>query len=496
VLLVGVLVGAYALEFLLLAPVLGDAVFAFALIPIVAIAWLYGLRGGIVGAAAMIVASLVMMQLFGGHDGFRATQIPRILAGLAIGAGAGWAREVTRALRDANQDLERKVAERTAAIRHELEARKELEARAAAADRMAVIGTLTAGIGHEINNPLAVIIANLESIEHSLPAATPAVTDALRDAQAAARRASEIIQNMRVFIQSNSTAEVSDVRRVVTSTVRMVANEIQHRARLEIDIEDTRPVALKPGQLGQILLNLLVNALHALPERAVEHNLVRIEVRPDGERVRIRVTDTGGGIPRDMQERIFEPFFTTKPIGVGTGLGLWVCHHIVSAAGGEIALESSTPTGTVFRIGLPTAQAPIDEVPPLPVPIGKQRGRLLVIDDDTAIRRSFSRFVRNRHDVVVAESATVALQQLRDGERFDVILCDIMMPEMNGREFFARVQELAPEQAERIVFMTGGAFTADTRDFLPTARRLLEKPFEAAQLEAMIQDVLHSYSSS
>src|SRR5262249_36660261 len=107
---------------------------------------------GLVGAAAIVVASLVLMQLWGGQDGFRTTQIPRILAALALGAGAGWARELTSALREANQDLERKVASRTAAIRHELEARKELQARAAAADRMAVIGTLTAGIGHEINN--------------------------------------------------------------------------------------------------------------------------------------------------------------------------------------------------------------------------------------------------------------------------------------------------------------------------------------------------------
>src|SRR5262249_33902564 len=149
VLFVGVLVGAYVLEFLLLEPVLGDAVFAFAVIPIVAIGWLFGLRGGLAGAAAMIVISLVLAQLLGGH-GSRAPQSRRFGPGLGVGAGAGWARELPRALRESNHDLERKFAARPAAIRHELDARKELEARAAAADRMAVIGTLTAGIGHEI----------------------------------------------------------------------------------------------------------------------------------------------------------------------------------------------------------------------------------------------------------------------------------------------------------------------------------------------------------
>jgi CheY-like chemotaxis protein len=208
------------------------------------------------------------------------------------------------------------------------------------------------------------------------------------------------------------------------------------------------------------------------------------------------VSDTGAGIPDEMKHRIFEPFFTTKPIGVGTGLGLWVCHHIVTVAGGEIALESSSPAGSVFRISLPSAEAPVDDVPTIPAPIGKLRGRLLIVDDDSAIRRSFSRFIRGRHDIVLAESAADALEQLVAGERFDVILCDMMMPDMNGEEFFGRLQDSVPEQAERVVFMTGGAFTNETRDFLPTTRRLLEKPFEAAQLEAMIQDVLHSYSRS
>jgi len=522
-LVVGLLFVGYVLAFVGLQPVLGDGVIALTTIPVITTAVLYGFRGGMAAGIVGVVINISLMQTVGGHDGFRATQIPRIVVALGLGAGAGWARdtlrrqhrllavnqEITARLHDAKSELERQVSERTAdltaanatleaeviarrdaeeRIRNELENRRQLEARAAAADRMAVVGTLTAGIGHEINNPLAVVIANLDFAVDRLENAPPGVVDALRDAQGGAKRAGEIVRNMRVFIHSNSERESADVRQVVTSAVQMVANELRHRAELEIDIVDTAPVAITESQLGQVMLNLLTNATHALPESGT--HAVRVEVRPiaDRSRVQIRISDTGQGVSDEARPRIFEPFFTTKPIGAGTGLGLWVCHHLVTTAGGSIELESSGATGTTFRIELPIAR-PV-ETSYRATPHQQHRGKLLVIDDDSAIRRAINRFMRNRHELVIVETAVEGLAMIEAGERFDVILCDLMMPEMDGPEFFRRLEAKTPDQAARVIFMTGGAFTRNATEFIETKRRLIEKPFEPVELEGMIQEVL------
>ncbi len=513
----GLLAVAYLAAFVMFHDRLGDPIVAMSMIPMVIAAWLLGLRGGIAAGVIAVAINITLMQTIGDRDGFRTAQVPRIAVALGLATAAGWARDITRRQKEllteierAAQNLESVVAERTAelervnkdlvtenaarreaeeTIRRDLEARKQLEARAAAADRMAVVGTLTAGIGHEINNPLAVIIANLSYVAEHLPVTDAQVMDALRDAREAARRAGEIVANMRVFVQSNSAVDRADVRSVVTSTVQMVQNEIRHRARLEVDLADTPPAAISESQLGQILLNLLTNAAHALRDGA--DNLVRIASCEHAGKIQLRVSDTGGGIPVDVQPRIFEPFFTTKPVGVGTGLGLWVCHHMVTVAGGEIELEASSETGTTFRIDLPVARACANALPSLSMPIGKLRGRVLVIDDDSAMRRAIGRYIKKQHDLVVVESALEAVALLERGERFDVILCDMMMPDMDGAEFYERLEATLPDQAARVIFMTGGAFTARTKSFLSPARRpLIEKPFEAGQLEAAIQEVL------
>ena len=521
---VGFLAVAYLATFVLLHPRIGDPIVALSTIPMVAAAWMWGLRGGAIAGIAVVATNIALMQTIGDHDGFRVMQLPRIAVALGIAIAAGWARDITRrqkqllaeiettatALQASKDNLELLVAVRTSelervnqslldenaarreaetTIRRDLEARRQLEARVAAADRMAVVGTLTAGIGHEINNPLAVILANLTYVADNLPSVDAQVAEAMRDALLAARRASDIVANMRVFVQSNSQLDVADVHRVVTSTVQMIQNELRHRARLEIDVVDLPKVRISESQLGQILLNLLTNAAHALGDRA--DNVVRIEARYVDNRVRLRVSDTGNGIPVEAQAHIFEPFFTTKPVGVGTGLGLWVCHHIITVAGGEIVVESSSEAGSTFRVDLPVARLSEELLPSLPTPIGKQRGRVLVIDDDHALRRAIGRYIKRQHDLVVVESAMAGYDLLVSGERFDVILCDMMMPDMDGAELFERLEAVLPDQAARVVFMTGGAFTQRTKDFLsPTRHRLLEKPFEATALEAMIQEVM------
>ena len=514
VIVVGITVAAYFVAFAVLQPIVGDAVFALCVIPIVVAAWTFGFVRGLLTTAVLIAITLALMQTVGGQHGFRPSQIPRILVGLALGIAAGVAGDMTRRqhlllmenariaaeLRASQQGLERAVEERTAelvrahaTLTAEMAARREAEARAATADRMAVVGMLTAGIGHEINNPLAVIVANLDFITESIEGEEDRrLAEAVDDALSAALRAAEIVQHMRVFIQSSATTEAADVKRVIDSTLRMVANEVRHRAKLELDVEETPRVQLATAQLGQVLLNLLVNATQALPLGSARENTIHVKAHAlDTTKVRIEVSDTGHGIPPDVVTRIFDPFFTTKPIGQGTGLGLWVCHQIVTAAEGTITVESEPGTGTTFRIELPVAtdfveeEAMIGELPLL------RRIRMLVIDDDPAVGRSIQRLIGDRHDTIVLDSAPRALAELEAGREFDVILCDLMMPTMNGMEFFARLQVVAPQYATRVIFMTGGAFSPQTHDFIHhPSRHLIEKPFAAAKLESVIREVI------
>jgi CheY-like chemotaxis protein len=204
----------------------------------------------------------------------------------------------------------------------------------------------------------------------------------------------------------------------------------------------------------------------------------------------VEVQDTGPGIPLDVIGRIFDPFFTTKPVGVGTGLGLAICRSTIVALGGEIGVESEPDRGTIFRVVLPPARAP-DEAPPpraaAPAPAGR-RGRVLIVDDEPRIGAMIRRILASEHDLTVLTSAQEALGRFEQGERFDAILCDLMMPEMTGMDLHAALATLAPDQADRMVLLTGGAFTPKAAQFLdrvPNVR--LEKPFESANLRAVVR---------
>jgi CheY-like chemotaxis protein len=225
-----------------------------------------------------------------------------------------------------------------------------------------------------------------------------------------------------------------------------------------------------------------------------EANEIRVVTRTGGDgRAVIEVRDTGPGIPPDLKNQLFTPFFTTKPIGTGTGLGLSICHRIVSALGGEIEVESELGKGAVFRVLLrPT---PAEAIEPLPAPPDQsplpRRGHILIIDDEVIVARAVARILTAQHDVVIAPGAVAALDRIRAGERYDLILCDLMMPDVTGMDFYVQLRALVPELAEEIVFVTGGAFTPKARAFLdgvPNAR--LEKPFDVQNLRALIRDRL------
>ena len=381
---------------------------------------------------------------------------------------------------------------------------KKLQAQLMVSDRMASVGTLAAGVAHEINNPLAAVIANLEYIGESLGRAAGGdaphrdgawlheeIKGPLADAREAAQRVRLIVRDLKVFSRSptDESRGPVDVQAIMESSLRMAWNEIRHRAHLVKHYGTVSGVTANEARLGQVFLNLLVNAAQALPEGRAEHNEIRVTTRLDGERVVVEVRDTGAGIPPEIVGRIFDPFFTTKAVGVGTGLGLAICQRIVTDMGGELTVESEMGKGTTFRVALPVAGEEESTVAHVEaVPVAGRRGRILVVDDEALVLRSVKRILSKDHDVVVSGAAKEALAMCVGGETFDLILCDLMMPEMTGMDLHRELSRVSPDQASRMIFVTGGAFTEKARTFLSeTPKEQIEKPFEAANLRAIVR---------
>ena len=282
---------------------------------------------------------------------------------------------------------------------------------------------------------------------------------------------------------------VRDVHALVESSINMAWNQLRHRARLVRDLRPVPPVRMNRARLGQVMLNLLVNAAQAIREGAVDANQIRVStlVTDDGQ-VAIEVRDSGCGFSPAVRERLFEPFFTTKDVGAGTGLGLSICQSLVLAAGGTIDLRSPPEGGCLARVTLPAATA--DEVVVrAPPPVGPRR-RVLVVEDEAHLREALCRMLRASHDVTAVDSGERALAHLREFPQVDAVLCDLMMPNMTGMELHERLRAEAPAQAARMVFMTGGAFTPSARAFVADpSHKVLEKPVAKADLCRAIEDV-------
>jgi len=250
------------------------------------------------------------------------------------------------------------------AIGRDVTERRALDARLAMADRMASVGTLAAGVAHELNNPLAFVLANLtfvrtdmeRSPEEQLASLRGEWAVALQEAEGGARRMRTIIQDLKTFSRSSgddvSTLQVGEI---IRSTVRMAENEIRHRASLDLQLPDDPQVQASEGRLGQVLLNLLMNAVQALPMGDAQHHRIGVRSSVEEGWARIAISDTGCGIPSEHMARIFDPFFTTKPIGEGTGLGLFICHNLVKAMGGQLQVQSEVGKGTTVSVLLPLA---------------------------------------------------------------------------------------------------------------------------------------------
>jgi signal transduction histidine kinase/FixJ family two-component response regulator len=404
-----------------------------------------------------------------------------------------------------------KVQGRVWCFRDITEERKLAAHRAVVTERMTSVGQLVASVAHEINNPLAYIAGNVETVidslseppeqadEHSM--SRDELVEALDDARIGVDRIKVIVRDLRALSRvDDETREEIDLRSVIETSLQMANNELRHRARIVRDLQKTPNISANSVRLGQVFLNLLVNAAHAIPDGRASENSVYVSTSttPDGD-ARIEIRDTGSGIAPEYLERIYDPFFTTKPVGTGTGLGLSICKGIVDKLGGTIDVDSTVGVGTTFVVELPPAtrrsiRSSLSHAPSVhPNKLGGSAApkSILVVDDDAQIRRWFQRILP-RHKVTTVPSVEAAEDAIMTTQ-FDVILCDVMMPDRTGLDMHRMIEAKRPDLLRRVVFMSGGAFTPALATFLETVpNTCLKKPFRKEELERAIEAALDS----
>lgn len=368
------------------------------------------------------------------------------------------------------------------------------------ADRMTSLGFLTSGLGHQINNaltPMRLSLGRLTSFELSRRPLSPERMhriELLQDVREGLERVERIVSALRVFSRVDEAPRGSiEISEALEAAIGVASHQIRHRAELLRDFRVVPRVSARLEDLRQVFLNLLINAVHAIPEG--EAHVHEIHVRTwtnDVGRAAIEIRDSGVGIPMEALPRIFEPFFTTHP-GRALGLGLAVTRDIVHALGGDISVESTLGKGTAIRITLPPCEEDKRTVPmPAQLPAlcaTDTRKRILIVDDDRPVAAAIALELAE-HDVVVAESGREALEILRRDKGFDVILCDVMMPEVSGMDVYESVRLIDSMLLGRIVLMTGGAFTHRAGEFLASVDApVLQKPFESGELHAIVSTV-------
>ena len=389
-------------------------------------------------------------------------------------------------LRHLNAGLARLVEERSVALERSQSA-------LARAERLAALGQFAAGVAHEVNDPAQVVRTNLDHLGEVLRGdPREAIQESLRDARAGLGRIASLARQLLVAGQSAGRPELPLEPVAVGPAVAAAAGAARQRAGPEVAIEVRLPPGLhvlaEQEALVQVLTTLLASAVQSCPPG--REGTVSVRAQLAGERVGLVVDDDGVGMSQEALEHVFEPFHTTKPSGMGTGLGLAVALGLTRAMRGRLEVESALGRGTRAHLELRRAVAPAPAVtPPGTTPPAPRRARLLVVDDDPRVRSSLARLLGRSHDVAVADGVWSGLERAQAGG-FDLLLCDVMMPGGGGARFWTELALRAPRAMGRVVFMTGGAVTAEARAFLAgQPRRVLAKPFDAAAVEALLAEL-------
>lgn len=396
-------------------------------------------------------------------------------------------------------------------------------------ERLAIVGQLAAGVAHEINNPSAFVVANLEELKASIrdlrellkacmeaavtsgteeqlfriqrlsdqanyPEVIPESLMMMHESLAGMARIRNIMQDLKGFSRTDDDDQVpSDVRRLLERSLGLVQNEMRYRGRVETTIERVPPVLCAPGRISQVFIHVLSFLLH-LGNDTNSDRVFLVNCRGEGEWVVVRFSDTSSQLDEETLTRIWDPVLENeRPTGARTGLGLAVCREILRRHEGEIDIVSEAGTTVVVRL---PAIAPVVNTSFALLPdeegcdvLGE--ASILVVDDEPSLINSLRRVLRQVRSFSAASSGRVALEQIQAGERPDLILCDLMMSDISGVDLFEALSADYPELADRMLFITGGAFTERTRRFSEEhAERVLEKPIAPEMLRARIRGEL------
>jgi PAS domain S-box-containing protein len=364
------------------------------------------------------------------------------------------------------------------------------------AEKLAALGQTMSGVAHELNNPLATILACAERL--SVRRLDDQIRRDLEAIHNAAERAARIVRNLQTFVRKRHTTRTTvDLNQILRETLAIRAYE-QRAANvviLEALASGLPPVFADPHQIQQILLNLIINAEHAMLDAHGRGMLIlRSWHEPERDAVILEVNDDGPGMPEDVQPRIFDPFFTTKAVGKGTGLGLTVAYAIAQEHGGRLAVRSIEGRGASFFLELPASGTAVKlpEAPharPAPeVPVGT---RALIVEDESALNEAVAAALSDEGFTVDRTfDGEEALTRLRE-RHYDVVICDLKMPKVDGMALFREVSASMPHIARRLIFVTGDVAGTEAERFLEESGcRWVPKPFRLRDLARLARETL------
>ena len=391
----------------------------------------------------------------------------------------------------------------------EVASRRELEAAYAAlkatqgqllvAETFAAVGQLASGVAHELNNPSTWVILNLAQVRSLLAEArrlgpgTPVdlfgrIDAALGDVQDGMTRIRAVVDNLRSFTRVDHIHGELDLNEVVRAACQLAQPSFRGVARLVLSLGELPMLVGDRTRLGQMITNLVVNAAQAIGNGGSNHEIA-ITTTDHRDHVVLAIEDTGPGIPAELRERVFEPYFTTKPFEVGTGLGLALVREIVTHHGGDVHIGTSTRRGARVEVKLPVRGGMSAEPARRPASVTTPaRGvRLLLIDDEPMLLRSLADLLSNDHATISAQGGEEGLAVLERDRNFDLILCDLQMPSVDGVAVYDVIARTAPELLERFAFMSGGVVTGRAREFMERVRpSVIEKPIDLEALLALV----------